>query len=42
MHVMYNHHGSGEVGSIEHVAIRKIAVRLVPLVAAMFVINFLR
>ena len=41
MHVMYDDHGPGEVGNIEHVAIRKVAVRLVPLVAAMFVINFL-
>jgi MFS family permease len=41
MHVMSNDHGPDEVSSIGHGAIRKIAVRLVPLVAAMFVINFL-
>ena len=38
---MHDDHGPGEVSSIERAAIRKIATRLVPLVAAMFVVNFL-
>jgi MFS family permease len=38
---MHDDHGPDEVSSIEGAAIRKIAVRLVPLVAAMFVVNFL-
>ena len=41
MHVMYSDRARDEVGSVEHQAIRKIAVRLVPLVAAMFVVYFL-
>jgi len=41
MHVMHDDQGPGEVRSIERAAIRKVAVRLVPFVAAMFVVNFL-
>lgn len=41
MHVMHDDHRPGEVSSIERAAIRKIAIRLVPLVAMMFVVNFL-
>jgi nitrate/nitrite transporter NarK len=41
MHVMRDDHGPGEVSSIERAAIRKIAVRLVPFLAAMFFVNFL-
>lgn len=41
MHVMYHDHGRSEVSSTERMAMRKIAIRLVPLIAAMFVINFL-
>lgn len=41
MHVMRDDQGPGAVSAIERATIRKIAVRLVPLVAAMFVVNFL-
>jgi MFS family permease len=41
MHVMHDDHVPGEASSVERAAIRKIAVRLVPLVATMFVVNFL-
>ena len=38
---MRDDHGPGEVSDIERAAIRKIAVRLVPFLAAMFFVNFL-
>ena len=38
---MHDDRGSGEVSRIERAAIRKIAVRLVPFLAAMFFVNFL-
>lgn len=38
---MDDDHGPDKVSGIERATIRKIAVRLVPLVAAMFVVNFL-
>jgi MFS family permease len=41
MHAMHDDQRPGEVSGAERAAIRKIAVRLVPLVAAMFVVNFL-
>src|SRR3569833_938758 len=41
MHIVRDDHGPGEGSNIERAAIRKIAVRLVPLVAVMFVVNFL-
>src|ERR1700760_1837194 len=41
MHVMKDGHGPGEVSRIERAAMRKVAVRLVPFLAAMFFVNFL-
>ena len=38
---MRDDYSSNEASAVERAAIRKVAVRLVPFVAAMFVINFL-
>src|SRR5215469_707350 len=41
MHAMRDKNRSDEVSGIERAAMRKIAVRLVPFLAAMFFVNFL-
>jgi len=41
MHVMHGDRGADEANGIERAAMRKIAVRLVPFLAAMFFVNFL-